>query len=179
MQKSIWLFAAILISTSCSQQKPAVTQAVDLQCEYQTEPIGVDAEAPRFSRTLSDPGQVRGQAQTAYNILVASSFDKLTEAAADIWNSGKVDFAEASVGSPYGEIVSRWERKDSNITLSVTAPPNTTATVYVPARHAEGITESGHSLNVAEGVVFKSAENGYAVIEVTSGKYELVSPLNN
>ncbi|MDR0575768.1 MAG: alpha-L-rhamnosidase, partial [Tannerella sp.] len=92
----------------------------------------------------------------------------------------EVNFAEASVGSPYGEIVSRWERKDNNIILSVTAPPNTTATIYVPAsRPADQITESGHSLNIAESVIPKGSDNGYVVVEATSGKYEFVSPFNN
>ncbi|MDR0574214.1 MAG: glycoside hydrolase family 78 protein [Tannerella sp.] len=103
MKKTITLFAftLILIAAGCSQQGPAITQAVDLQCEYQTNPLGVDTETPRFSWTLSDPGHVRGQAQTAYHILVASSPDKLTEAAADVWNSGKIESPQ-SVLAPFG-----------------------------------------------------------------------------
>jgi alpha-L-rhamnosidase len=90
-----------------------------------------------------------------------------------------LDFAEATAGSPYGEIVSRWERRGNRIILSVTVPPNTSATVYIPASQAGQITESGHPLNVAEGVVPKGAENGYAVVEVASGKYEFVAEYNN
>ncbi|MDR2448487.1 MAG: hypothetical protein LBD52_00820 [Prevotellaceae bacterium] len=51
---------------------------VELQCEYQTEPVGIDVPAPRFSWQLLDPKHVRGQAQTAYHILVASSPIKRT-----------------------------------------------------------------------------------------------------
>jgi alpha-L-rhamnosidase len=87
----------------------------------------------------------------------------------------EVDFAQASVGSPYGEIVSRWERKGKRMTLSVTVPPNTSATVYIPAASPEHITESGHPLPVAEGVVTKGATKGYAVVDVVSGKYEFVA----
>jgi alpha-L-rhamnosidase len=84
----------------------------------------------------------------------------------------EVDFAEASVGSPYGEITSRWERKDNNkIILSVIVPPNTSATVYIPSAQPENVTENGNALKAAEGVTSKGAENGYAVVEVTSGKY--------
>ncbi|MDR0750671.1 MAG: glycoside hydrolase family 78 protein [Tannerellaceae bacterium] len=86
----------------------------------------------------------------------------------------EVDFAEATVGSPYGEIVSRWERKDSKIILSVTVPPNTSATVYIPASKPELITENGNPLDVADGVVPKGVDNGYAVVEVKSGKYEFI-----
>ncbi|MDR1223117.1 MAG: glycoside hydrolase family 78 protein, partial [Tannerella sp.] len=87
----------------------------------------------------------------------------------------EVDFAEASVASPYGDIVSRWERKASEIILSVTVPPNTSATVYIPASPSGQITENGHPLNVVDGVVPKGAENGYVVVEVASGKYEFVA----
>jgi alpha-L-rhamnosidase len=84
----------------------------------------------------------------------------------------EVDFAEASVGSPYGEIFSRWERKDKAITLSVTIPPNTSATVYIPTSQLEQVTENGNLLNTAEGLTLKNIENGYAIVEATSGKYE-------
>ncbi|MDR2287015.1 MAG: hypothetical protein LBE04_06020, partial [Prevotellaceae bacterium] len=87
----------------------------------------------------------------------------------------EVDFAEATVGSPYGEILSRWERKDNKIILSVTVPPNTSATVYIPASQTGQITENGNPLNVAENVVSKGAVNGYAVVEVTSGKYKFAA----
>jgi alpha-L-rhamnosidase len=83
----------------------------------------------------------------------------------------EVDFAEASVGTPYGEIVSRWERKENKIILSVIAPPNTSATVYVPSSQPEQITENGNPLNAAKGVTPKGAEKDYAVVEVVSGKY--------
>jgi alpha-L-rhamnosidase len=91
----------------------------------------------------------------------------------------EVSFAEASAGSPYGEIVSRWEHKDNKIILSVTIPPNTSATVHIPASHPGQITESGKPLNVAEGVVSKGAENGYAVVEAASGKYEFAAEYDN
>jgi len=60
---------------------------VHLRTEYKINPV-LDTRNPRLSwELLSD---VRGQVQTAYQILVASSPDLLTEDAADFWNSGKV-----------------------------------------------------------------------------------------
>jgi alpha-L-rhamnosidase len=88
-------------------------------------------------------------------------------------------FAEASVESPYGKIVSRWERKDDKIILSVTVPPNASAMVHIPASQPRQITESGHPLDVAEGVVPKGAGNGYIVVEVVSGKYGFTAKYNN
>ncbi|MGC8641034.1 MAG: hypothetical protein ACP5XB_14305, partial [Isosphaeraceae bacterium] len=60
-----------------------------LRCEYLENPLGIDVEKPRLSWQLS-PGP-RGQRQTAYHILVASSLDKLRNDQGDLWDSGKVD----------------------------------------------------------------------------------------
>jgi alpha-L-rhamnosidase len=55
-----------------------------LQCEYQEEPVGMDATTPRFSWQLSATDNVRGQRQTTYHILVASEPTLLDEAQADV-----------------------------------------------------------------------------------------------
>lgn len=60
-----------------------------LSCEYRTDPLGIDTARPRLSWMLFS--DIRGQSQTAYQILAASSEDKLNESNADLWNSGKVD----------------------------------------------------------------------------------------
>lgn len=57
-----------------------------LRCEYKESPV-TDAVHPRLSWELTAAGNA--QVQTAYQILVASSPEKLTESAADLWNSGK------------------------------------------------------------------------------------------
>lgn len=63
-------------------------RAVALRCEYLQNPVGIDEVQPRLSwRVESDE---RGQKQTAYRILVASSHDLLTEGHADLWDSGRV-----------------------------------------------------------------------------------------
>jgi len=64
------------------------TQIVNLKVEYRTNPIGIDT-TPRFSWNMVS--NLRGQKQTAYQLLVASSPDKLTPEEADIWNSGIVN----------------------------------------------------------------------------------------
>ncbi|MCZ7637887.1 MAG: glycoside hydrolase family 78 protein [Verrucomicrobia bacterium] len=59
-----------------------------LRCEYLENPLAVDAQAPRlFWRVESDE---RGERQTAYEILVASSRRWLDENRGDLWSSGKV-----------------------------------------------------------------------------------------
>ncbi|PSL36269.1 alpha-L-rhamnosidase [Planomicrobium soli] len=60
----------------------------NLKIENVHNPLGVDAEKPRFSWMME--ADLRGQKQNAYQILVASTSSKLDEKSADIWNSGKV-----------------------------------------------------------------------------------------
>lgn len=62
-----------------------------LRCEYRVNPLGVDVPQPRLSWVLeSAPPDERGQRQTAYQILVASSEENLRADRGDLWDSGKV-----------------------------------------------------------------------------------------
>ena len=55
---------------------------------------------------------------------------------------GDLTWVKASYDSIRGKIVSDWKRDGGKFTLNVTIPPNTTATVLVPAKSAEAVTES-------------------------------------
>jgi alpha-L-rhamnosidase len=59
-----------------------------LRCEYLENPLGIDAAQPRLSWILEAGG--RGEEQTAYQILVASSAAELNHDHGDLWDSGKV-----------------------------------------------------------------------------------------
>jgi len=59
-----------------------------LRCEYLVNPLGIDASRPRLSWIL-DSGQ-RGEKQTAYQVLVASTPKLLQRDQGDLWDSGKV-----------------------------------------------------------------------------------------
>lgn len=60
-----------------------------LRCEYLVNPLGLGIVQPRLSWEMRDDR--RGARQSAYQVLVASATDKLTEHAADLWNSGRVE----------------------------------------------------------------------------------------
>lgn len=85
--------------------------------------------------------------------------------------AGDLTFVRASHKSMYGRVASSWKRDKGHFTLDVTVPPNTTATVWVPAKHAAGVTESGKKAVEARGVKFLRTEAGAAVYEVVSGAY--------
>lgn len=59
-----------------------------LRCEYLVNPLGIDATHPRLSWIINSSG--RGEKQTAYQILVASSEKLLADDQGDLWDSGKV-----------------------------------------------------------------------------------------
>ncbi|WP_372772656.1 family 78 glycoside hydrolase catalytic domain [Mangrovibacterium sp.] len=59
-----------------------------ITCELLDNPVGIETRHPRLGWKLES--DQRNVLQTAFQILVASSPDKLNEDAADFWNSGKV-----------------------------------------------------------------------------------------
>ena len=90
---------------------------------------------------------------------------------------GGITYARASYRSIYGKIVSDWKIKNGEFTLNVTIPANTTATVYVPAKDAESVTEGDLPAAKAEGVQLVRMDNGKAVFAVGSGQYRFASKL--
>ena len=88
---------------------------------------------------------------------------------------GGFSYAKASYESIHGMIMSDWRIEGGTFTLNVTIPPNTKATVFVPARSSGSVTESGKPAGTSEGVRFLRMEADKAVYEVGSGKYVFVS----
>jgi alpha-L-rhamnosidase len=84
-----WL--ALMLSVSAlaetASDAAAALQAERLRCEYAVDPLGVDIADPRLSWIVTS--DERGQRQTAYQILVASSPEILNENRGDLWDSGK------------------------------------------------------------------------------------------
>ena len=63
---------------------------------------------------------------------------------------------EASHNSPYGTIVSKWNRKGKTVAYTVTLPPNTTATLTIP-----GAGDGGKTVELEAGThSFEIKDNG-------------------
>src|SRR5918993_2134612 len=77
---------------------PSELRPVGLKCEYRVDPLGIDEGAPRLSWALESEG--RGQVQSAYRILAASSEEKLEAEESLLWDSGRVESGR-SVGVEY------------------------------------------------------------------------------
>jgi len=80
------LFGAHCV-TSLAADDGALKSA-GLRTEYLADPEGVEAAQPRLQWQVECPQ--RGQGQTAYHILVASSAEALARNEGDLWDSGKV-----------------------------------------------------------------------------------------
>ena len=76
-----------------------------------------------------------------------------------------------------GRIVSDWKVKDGRFELTVTIPPNTTASVCLPTANVVSVLESGWPAIKAEGVKGFRVEDGRTLLEVGSGTYHFTAPL--
>ena len=84
---------------------------------------------------------------------------------------GRLTSAEATYQTNYGAIVSAWTAGNSGFSLYVVIPPNTRATIYVPASSANAVREGAGALSASAGLSVKGVEDGYVVVEVGSGDY--------
>jgi len=89
--------------------------------------------------------------------------------------AGDLTWATAHYNSVRGRIECQWQRRGDRFRMQVTVPPNTEATVYVPALNADEVSEGGKPAREAEGVTFIKYEEDSAVYRVGSGRYSFVS----
>ena len=84
--------ALLLILITCPSAVAAEgrLRATDLRCEYRKNPVGIDTLQPRLQWKLetTDP-QARAKRQTAYQILAASSEERLRRDQGDVLGQWK------------------------------------------------------------------------------------------
>ena len=88
---------------------------------------------------------------------------------------GDLRFVKASHRSSYGLIASSWQREGDHFGWQIAVPVNTTATIYLPAREADSVTENGMPAGQSKGVKFLKMEQDRAVFSVGSGNYRFES----
>lgn len=87
---------------------------------------------------------------------------------------GGLTQARAEYDSIRGRISSAWAIDGDSLSLTVTVPANTTATVYLPTSGNAKIMESGSPVSEAPGIQYLGLEDGSAVFAVGSGTYQFV-----
>ncbi len=90
---------------------------------------------------------------------------------------GGLTWVKASYDSIQGGIVSEWKRDAQNLTLDVSIPVNTRATICVPTGDAASVNESGKPAIQSVGVKFLRADGAYACYAVGSGNYSFTATL--
>ncbi|MCP4312929.1 MAG: family 78 glycoside hydrolase catalytic domain [Bacteroidetes bacterium] len=122
MKQRLFLLLILLISSGVivsANSSPAL-QVENLRVEYKEKPLGIDVDEPRLSWMLE--GEGRNRFQTAYQIVVASSKQKLASGEWDVWNSKKVNSdatnqivyggTRLQSGTPYYWKVRVWDEND-------------------------------------------------------------------
>ena len=82
------LFGFILILASLTTVEGVAMTVTNLACEDRINPLGIDVAQPRLGWTLQS--SQRGDTQTAYQILVASTQALLDSNTGDLWDSSTV-----------------------------------------------------------------------------------------
>ena len=97
MKRIFFLLTAILPLLANAQLR-----VTGLTVEHMVNPAVVDARQPRLS-WINEPRdeRVKGERQTAYRIVVASTEERLRRGRYDLWDSGRVP-SDCSVLVPYG-----------------------------------------------------------------------------
>jgi alpha-L-rhamnosidase len=84
---------------------------------------------------------------------------------------GGLSYAKATLMSMYGEITSHWRLRGKRFEWRISIPPNSRATVYLPARPEDSIFEGEVPVEAAEGVGLLRHDQEAAIYEVQSGRY--------
>lgn len=82
-----------------------------------------------------------------------------------------LEWVRAHHDTLHGRIASEWRRTPEGLALNVTIPPNTTATIIVPARRVEDVREGGLPATRAQGLQLLSAEAGAVAWLAEPGTY--------
>jgi len=102
---SLFYQAVLLTFISCSQNPVSVS---GLKCDGRTNPLGIEAMNPRFSWVINS--NERDTRQSAYQILVADSPEKLKKNIGNIWDS-KVVKSGRSILVEYAGLTLSSEKK--------------------------------------------------------------------
>jgi hypothetical protein len=107
--------------------------------------IGVDAEGAGFRNPIIKPEIVNG-----------------------------LEWVKGSFQTVSGLITSGWKREGNRLTLDISIPANTTATVYIPCEKESNVLENGKIASGCNGVKFLRAESGKLIYEIASGTYQFM-----
>jgi len=86
-----------------------------------------------------------------------------------------VTWVKGSYQSMYGTIVCDWKIEEGQFILNLTVPPNTSATIYLPATEISTVFENGQPVTQSADIQFNRIEDKYVVLDITSGIYSFAT----
>ena len=86
---------------------------------------------------------------------------------------GSLSYVKSSHRTIRGLIQSNWRKGEGKTEFEIVIPPDTTATIELPIREGETLTEGGKPLEESEGVVRLSPSSKTFKLQVGSGTYRL------
>jgi alpha-L-rhamnosidase len=86
-----------------------------------------------------------------------------------------ISSVKATYHSISGLIGSAWKKNGSTLTLQMTVPVNTTATVFIPTSNPTTVLESAKSVKTNPVITVKKFKDGYLQLEIGSGQYQFES----
>ena len=84
---------------------------------------------------------------------------------------GGLTWARGAYHSIHGRIACAWKIEGKRLSLDVTVPPNTSATLHLPTGNAQTTTESGRMLADSEGMEVVEVTEDCTVCELAAGCY--------
>ena len=133
VKNSIYSLIVIMSMVACTNKPSKNIKVVQPLCESFTNPVGIDSPHPRFAWKIKSNQQ--NQKQTAYQILVATSENSLSEQKADIWNSGIIATSQSQYIKYQGKALTSnqkyyWKLRvwDKNEKPSAWSEPNSFST---------------------------------------------------
>jgi len=84
---------------------------------------------------------------------------------------GNLTQANADLKTYYGNASSHWKIENGKLQMDVEIPANAKATIYIPAKSADDIVESGKPVSASADIKIAGNENGYIIVKVGSGVY--------
>jgi alpha-L-rhamnosidase len=88
-----------------------------------------------------------------------------------------LEFADVIYESVRGTVACRWRKDGGSLIMDIEVPPNTRATVRIPAPHPRGIREGGIQISDVEAIqLLPQSEDGFIKVLVGSGRYVFTAP---
>jgi alpha-L-rhamnosidase len=86
----------------------------------------------------------------------------------------QLSYVKYSNLTPFGKAGISWENMNNQFNMSVQVPVGSSATVYIPAKEGDSISENGIDISKVKDLKYIGMEGNYMVCHIESGNYSFV-----